>query len=74
MQIFKYQGGQYQPERLTAKQFTAGLLHHLFGIETALYRTTRTTRANDWKRHAERLQMELDAERAAGLVLSGLND
>lgn len=74
MQIFKYQGHEFKPERLTARQVAAGLIHHLFGIETALYRTTRTARANDWKKHAERLQKELDTERAAGLILSGLND
>lgn len=74
MLTFKYQGNEYQPERLTAKQIAAGLLYYFFSISTKTYRTTRTNRANDWKKHAERLQAELDAERAAGLLLSGLND
>lgn len=66
MFTFKFKGHEYQPERLNGKQIAAGLLYYFFSISTKTYRTTRTTRANDWKKHAERLQKELDAERAAG--------
>ena len=74
MFTFKLRGKEFKPERLNGKQIAAGLLYYFFGISTKTYRTTRTTRANDWKKHAERMQADLDAERAAGLVLSGLND
>lgn len=63
---FKLKGQQFRPERLNGCQVAAVLLHKFFGIQTKTYRTAKAVYLESWKKHAERIQTELDAERLKG--------